>query len=202
MSDASGVSGAGTPVPLPGTPVELRFTKYDGRPHWEYDLVVIGVDAHGIWLGGRPGDLCRRIGRTIDPGVHWVTLAAHEGGWVATFNEPGGPLGAGVYVDITDGHRWSRVLTAQGRGLRMTCSDIDLDVVRRFTGECYIDDEDEFAEHQVALAYPADLVAATRATADRIYAQVCAAAEPFATVGPAWLERCRQRARTGWFAGT
>ncbi|QQR99677.1 MAG: DUF402 domain-containing protein [Austwickia sp.] len=184
-------------APAAGTPVELRFTKYDGSPHWEYDLVVLGVDAYGVWLGGRPGDLCRRIGRVIDPGVHWVTLVPAEGAWVATFNEPGGPLGAGTYVDITDQPRWVEVTTSRGPGLRMTCADLDLDVVRRFTGECYIDDEDEFADHQVRFGYPADLVAATRATADRIFAQVRGGVEPFGGVGQAWLRHCAAHSEAG-----
>jgi len=192
------VSGPLSSEPAVGTPVELRFTKYDGSPHWEYDLIVLGTDAHGLWLGGRPGDVCRRIGRTIEPGVHWVTLVPAAGAWIATFNEPGGPLGAGTYVDLTDPPTWQAVQTARGAGLRMRCADLDLDVVRRFTGECYIDDEDEFADHQVRFGYPSELVATTRATADRLFAEVCAGSEPFGSVGPAWLQRCRALNRDGW----
>lgn len=174
--------------PAAGTPAELRFTKYDGNPHWEYDLIVVGVDAYGVWLGGRPGDLCRRVGRVIDPGVHWVSLVPAAGDWVATFNQPGGALGAGTYVDITDTPRWSAVPTSRGPGLRMTAADLDLDVVHRFSGECYIDDEDEFADHQVRFGYPPELVAATRDTADRLFAQVRDGLEPFGSVGRRWLE--------------
>ena len=111
------MSGPLSSEPAVGTPVELRFTKYDGSPHWEYDLIVLGTDAHGLWLGGRPGDVCRRIGRTIEPGVHWVTLVPAAGAWIATFNEPGGPLGAGTYVDLTDPPTWQAVQTARGAGL-------------------------------------------------------------------------------------
>lgn len=187
--------------PPVGTPVELRFTKYDGSPHWEYDLVVVGVDRYGVWLGGRPGDLCRRVGRVIDPQVHWVTLIPTRGAWVATFNEPGGPLGAGVYVDITDTPRWRAATTARGPGLHITCADLDLDVVRRFSGECYIDDEDEFADHTVRFGYPLGLVATARNTADRLYERMCGGAEPFGAVGPAWLDRCRAMNVTGWPGG-
>lgn len=181
-----------------GTPVELRFRKYDGSPHWEYDVIVLGADAHGVWLGGRPGDLCRRIGRTIDPGVHWVTLIPHVGTYVATFNEPGGPLGAGIYVDLTDAPRWEPAATAKGPGWRMSCADLDLDVVRRFTGECYIDDEDEFAEHQIEFGYPPALVRQTREAADDLHARVRGGLEPFGDVGPAWLRRCRAHNAAGW----
>ena len=36
--------------------------------------------------------------------------------------------------------------------------DLDLDVVRGPTGRVWVDDEDEFAEHQVAFDYPDDVV--------------------------------------------
>ena len=34
----------------------------------------------------------------------------------------------------------------------MTAVDLDLDVIRRFDGSWFVDDEDEFAEHQVSSA--------------------------------------------------
>jgi len=37
--------------------------------------------------------------------------------------------------------------------------DLDLDVVRRLDDTVFIDDEDEFVEHQVELGYPAEIIA-------------------------------------------
>jgi protein associated with RNAse G/E len=36
--------------------------------------------------------------------------------------------------------------------------DLDLDVVRGWTGRIWVDDEDEFAEHRVHFGYPAEVV--------------------------------------------
>ncbi len=176
---------------VPGTAVALRFTKYDGSPHWRYDLLVLGTDAYGVWLGGWPGDLCAKPGRVIDPGIHWTTLIPHVGDWVATFNDPGSVLGASLYVDVTDTPRWSR----DGDGWTLAAADLDLDVTRRFTGETLIDDEDEFEENRRRWSYPSALVARSRATAHEIYAAMLAGREPFGEVGPAWLARARRVTR-------
>lgn len=180
--------------PRAGEPVALRFTKFDGSPHWQYDVHALGSDEFGVWLGGWPGDVCRRPGRELTPGVHWVTLIPHRGDWVATFNEPGGVLSSGIYVDLTTTPCWSRPYA--GPWL-LTCADVDLDVVRRWGGECFIDDEDEFAEHQVSMGYPAELVASTREGADLLLAAVREGVEPFAGVGRSWLARCVAQPRPG-----
>ncbi len=177
---------------VPGTPAALRFSKYDGSPHWQYDLLVLGTDSYGVWLGGWPGDLCAKPGRVIDPGVHWTTLIPHAGDWVATLNEPGGPLMAALYVDITDRPRWSR----DDEGWTMRAVDLDLDVIRRFTGETYIADEDEFEENAARWSYPREVVARSRATADEIYEAMLARREPFGAVGLAWLDRARSTTRS------
>ena len=51
-----------------------------------------------------------------------------------------------LYVDITTPPVWD--------GDHVTAVDLDLDVIRRFDGSWYVDDEDEFAEHQVGYGYP------------------------------------------------
>lgn len=179
-------------TPEVGTPVALRFTKYDGSPHWEFDVHVLGVDGYGVWVGGRPGDLCRRPGRVIDSEAYWATLIPHDGDWVATFNAPGGSLGSGIYVDVTSTPTWASTVLHGRPALLMTCADLDLDVVLKFDGQCYIDDEDEFAAHQVSFGYPPDLVSRTEDTAARVLAAVRAAQEPFGQVGASWLGRCRE----------
>ncbi len=178
----------------PGAAVALRFTKYDGSRHWEYDLLALGVDSSGVWLGGWPGDLCSRPGKVIDPGAHWVTLIPHLGDWVATWNAPGGVLGAALYIDVTDSPRWVRDPTGEPEWT-LAAVDLDLDVVRRFTGQAYIDDEDEFEEHRVGWGYPDGLARRARETADALLAAVLAHAEPFGEVGTAWLTRCREWTR-------
>ena len=58
-------------IHAPGTRVRCEMTKWGGRPHWEYDAVVLGEDLHGTWLGfpagttyTRPGHVVRRPSAT------------------------------------------------------------------------------------------------------------------------------------------
>ncbi len=56
-------------------------------------------------------------------------------------------------------------------------------------GHLYVDDEDEFAQHQVELGYPEEVVALAERWRDRVFAAVAAGDEPFGSVGHAWLRR-------------
>ena len=67
--------------------------------------------------------------------------------------------------------------------------DLDLDVVLLRDGTLFVDDEDEFAQHQVELAYPPEVVAMARGTADEVLAAVGNRSEPFGDVGRDWLAR-------------
>ena len=72
----------------------------------------------------------------------------------------------------------------------MTAIDLDLDVVRELDGRVWVDDEDEFAEHQVSLGYPAEVIAAARASCDRLVGLVGGGHPPYdADTKRAWFER-------------
>ena len=64
-------------------------------------------------------------------------------------------------------------------GTVVTAIDLDLDVVRLSDGEVFVDDEDEFAEHQVEFGYPAEVIAAARASGDRVHALVAGERAPY-----------------------
>jgi hypothetical protein len=83
--------------------------------------------------------------------------------------------------------------------------DLDLDVVRladpmpdhaleaavaagRTSGEIYVDDEDEFAEHQVAFGYPADVIERAQASCDEVLAAVRAGLPPYDGAHRRWLD--------------
>ena len=55
-----------------------------------------------------------------------------------------------MYVDITTAAVWAEGV--------VSCVDLDLDVVRGWTGRVWVDDEDEFAEHRVRYGYPDGVV--------------------------------------------
>ena len=90
-------------------------------------------------------------------------------------------------------------------GDTVTAVDLDLDVVRWADGRVEVLDEDEFAEHQVQLAYPAELISQARATCDWLVEAVSSRAEPFGQAGTAWLARAGSLTCSGgaarWPAG-
>ena len=67
--------------------------------------------------------------------------------------------------------------------------DLDLDVVVTREGHLYVDDEDEFAEHQVALGYPPEVIDLARRACHRgLSARIEVGAEPWRSAGLARLE--------------
>ena len=76
-----------------------------------------------------------------------------------------------------------------GDGWVVTMVDLDLDVVKRRDGSVHVDDEDEFAEHRVAMGYPPHVVANARADCARVFLAMEAGVEPFGSVGPRWLRQ-------------
>ena len=134
----------------PLDPVRVVARKWPDRPHWEHDALRLGEDAHGVWLGAPLGTYLSRPGAAFHSDQPHVTLVPREGAFVATFYGRGGSAHCDVYVDITTVPVWA--------GDTVTAVDLDLDVVRGWTGRVWVDDEDEFAAHRVQHAYPPDLV--------------------------------------------
>lgn len=173
----------------PGEPVRVAFTKWGGRPHWEYDARLLGTDEHGTWLGARAGTRLRRPGVAIDAPQHFVTLVPDAGGHVATFydelrdqvTEDGWGM-VEVYVDITTPPVWD--------GSTVRAVDLDLDVVRSRVGRTWVDDEDEFAEHRHRYGYPDDVVRAASASCDAVLSAVAARSGPYdGRCALAWISR-------------
>jgi protein associated with RNAse G/E len=158
---------------------QMRFTKWGGRLHWHYPVVSLGTDRHGWWLGGPEGTSFRRGDEEPIVRQHdYVMLVPAEGDWIATWH-----MGSEteIYVDVT---------TRPARnGDIIEAVDLDLDVIRFRDGRVMLVDEDEFAEHQVQLGYPAEVIARAQATADDLLARVSTAAEPFGRAGHDWLAR-------------
>ena len=159
--------------------MEVRFTKWGGVPHWRFVLERLGTDGYGLWLAGRTGITLRRGHEPPIQQPHdFVMLIPADGDWTACWNAG---IDIELYVDIT---------TRPEVGVdAVTMVDLDLDVIRRLDGTVAVLDEDEFAEHQVRYGYPAEIVVQARATTDAIVAALSAGAEPFSTVGTAWLDR-------------
>jgi hypothetical protein len=173
-------------IPEPGQPVHVRYTKWGDRPHWEYDQVVLGSDEHGVWTGGAAGTHMSRPGFAFDARSAFVNCFAHSSGWVATFwSDFGMSDAASVYVDITTVPVWS---AADPGPAEVVMIDLDLDVIRLFNGHLFVDDEDEFAEHQVSFGYPADVVTDAETTCAQVLTAVQRGDQPFGRYGGQGLE--------------
>ena len=155
------------------------MTKWGGRPHWEYDGVYLGTDQHGEWLGFPRGTYYAR------PGMEFVGEFDRCGArsrpaappHLAAFNDD--VAKAQIYVDMTTPPAWD--------GSVLRAVDLDLDVVRLQDGTVYLDDEDEFAEHQVTFGYPPEVVAMAERAAAEVLAAVRAGATPYDGTADAWL---------------
>lgn len=148
----------------------MVFGKWGGRPHWEYDALRLGEDGHGTWLGVPVGSHIARPGAAFTTREQQVVLVPDDG-YVATFYAPGSDTPCDVYVDITT--------VASHRPERISAVDLDLDVLRGWTGRVWVDDEDEFADHQVRFGYPVEVVDLAVRSCDAVRAAVTAAAPPF-----------------------
>jgi hypothetical protein len=166
-------------VPLePGDPIRVELTKWGDRPHWAFDGLFLGSDAHGDWLGFTAGTLMARPGMEVRPPNHQVGLVPTGGAaFLATFHGEGGDKR--TYVDMTSVPHWD--------GPVVRAVDLDLDVVEELNGTVFVDDEDEFAEHQVLFGYPPDVIALAEAARDSVLAAVTGRQAPFDGSAERWL---------------
>lgn len=170
------------------TAVRVRFTKWDGRAHWAFDMRHLGDDEHGTWLWAPVGTVLRRgTDKTVRVQAGFAKLIAPGHWWSAIWNDGGGGSDRtiDVYVDIITPAEWDEDT------VRMV--DLDLDVVRRLDGTVEIHDEDEFDEHRVAFGYPEAVVAMARTVTARLAIDVEQRVEPFGAAGDRWLEVARER---------
>jgi uncharacterized protein len=155
--------------------------KWPDRPHWEHDAVLLGTDRHGTWLGAPAGTRMTRPGAGFVTAQAQVTLVPHQAPFLATFYEPGGAVPCEVYVDVTTTATWD-----DGR---VTAVDLDLDVLRGWSGRVWVDDEDEFADHRVRYAYPPHVVRLALDSCERIHGDLEHRRPPYDGSAEGWLSR-------------
>lgn len=171
-----------------GTPVHLNFRKWDDREHWQSDGYLLGEDEYGVWLGFRAGSRHYRPGHSFNASRDHVILVPSAAGWCAMLYGDADPDRIKIYIDLSSTTTW----TAPEEGLLATLIDLDLDVIERGNGFVFIDDEDEFLDHQVVFGYPPQVIAQVRANADALLEEVRAHWPPFdnTTIGH-WLGKLR-----------
>jgi hypothetical protein len=159
-----------------GDPVRIEMEKWGGRPHWQFDALWLGTDEHGEWIGIPAGTPMSRPGMALTSRNDQVgllpspDLPGDERWWLATFHAEPNPRVL-VYVDIATPPVWD------GEVLRTV--DLDLDVVRPVDDEVFVDDEDEFAAHQVEFGYPDDVIAGATTACEGVRAAVAARMAPY-----------------------
>ena len=173
MPDPAVRSGARLPV---GARVRGRYTKWGGRRHHGADLVYLGADEHGDWLGDPAGNGWSGGPKAFTSVTDNVLLVPRDRGMTAMFYLPHPEQAFELYVDITTVPTWD--------GDLVTAVDLDLDVIRHFDGTVVVDDEDEFAEHRVSLGYPDEVAAGALAECDRVVDEVCSG-RPWSAVATA-----------------
>ncbi len=155
---------------MPGSRIVFRWRKWDGSPHWEHDCVFLGSDEWGDWFGQRAGWRSHRPGREMPAETaNVVLLPAGTSEWVATLNAPAHRTR--VYIDVAWRAGW--------REGEPAAIDMDLDVLRDDDRGTFVDDEDEWAAHQVRYGYPADVIARLEAVTARLAREVGARRAPF-----------------------
>jgi hypothetical protein len=157
---------------VPGDAVPVRFEKWGGRPHWSVDVLWLGEDEHGQWVGWPEGTVWSRPGMTFTAHGLQVGLFPRDRGFAATFYEPVADYRYRVYADVATVPSW--------RDGALTAVDLDLDVVSLFDGSVEVDDEDEFAEHQKRFGYPTRVVAEAEAECARLVTEMRSGATHFA----------------------
>jgi hypothetical protein len=155
----------------PGHRVRGQYTKWGGKRHHGADLVYLGADEHGDWLGDWVGNPWSGGPKSFVSVTDNVLFVPRGRGMTAMFYSAHPEQAFELYVDITSVPQWQEDL--------VTAVDLDLDVIRRFDGTWFVDDEDEFAEHQVSYAYPLPLVAAAEAECARVVEEIRSGAAVF-----------------------
>lgn len=147
----------------------IERRKWPQTSHYGHAGWILGEDEHGLWLELRVGSPVYRDEEVLFHGTSGgLMLVPPEDGWLAWFPEFGD---FELYVDIASGT--TRTQSS------VTMVDLDLDVIRRRDGSVELLDEDEFALHQVELAYPVQLVQHAERMADHVLRAVRSKVEPF-----------------------
>lgn len=142
----------------------------------------LAQDEWGTWLWTPPGSQAQRGLEPVQTFDHLnVKLVSPSQWWTAIWNDS---RRFDLYIDIVTPPAW--------QGNRVTMVDLDLDVIRLNSGAVVIDDEAEFAAHQVAYGYPQPVITKARRAADMIRDRIANGEEPFNEMG---RERMQQAAR-------
>ena len=163
-------------------PVTVQFLKNPDTLHWGFEASFLGEDRYGSWIAVPAGTKRWKGEDEVHPTrSNAVFCAPHEGWWHLHYNGPH-THNYSMFVDINTPPRWV------GEN-RYEMIDLDLDVGMTHDGEIIVEDEDEFAIHQVQLSYTPEMIQLARQATDEIVEALTIKAEPFFEVAESWLSR-------------
>jgi len=139
----------------PGDLVVSRNRKWDGKAHWVVPGRYLGEDIHGWWIFQGAGEFCARPGAAFYTASDALLLVPRTGEFVATFYDDSYPGDFRIYVDLATGHDWNPIKPGVWE---FHMIDMDLDVIRSTKHGVFVDDEDEFEHHRMAMGYPQQTV--------------------------------------------
>ncbi|WP_343320396.1 DUF402 domain-containing protein [Arthrobacter sp. TMP15] len=171
-------------MPVPGDIIVARNRKYDGSAHWVVPGHHLGSDEHGHWVFQGTGEFISRPGAALYTESDAILLIPHTGDWVATFFDDSHPAGVELYIDLAVEMGWHRIRDGV---VEFHMIDMDLDVIRTRDRGLYIDDQDEFADHRVTLAYPEELCLRVETACSALRTAVAAGNAPFDGRAAAWF---------------
>ena len=159
--------------------VLVHSTKYDGSLHYRYATTLVREDANLLMLYMAPG----------------TSVESYRGGGIAEqhhlqlyWSDRPYNLHVSWYADWRSRMHYVNIATpAVWSADRLSFIDLDLDVIwRSGTDEVILDDEDEFALHQVRYGYPSDLIERSRRASDEVRQLIAQRSYPFDGSLHAW----------------
>lgn len=161
--------------------VTVQFLKNPDIGHWGFEAYWLGEDEWGDWIAVPRGSKRWKGDASVRPTQSdAVFCAPRDQWWHLHYNGP--TTDFACFVDIVTPPVWV------GEN-RYEMVDLDLDVVIAQDGNVMVEDEDEFAVHQVQYGYTREMIRRAEHETRRIVAELESHREPFFDVAAGWLER-------------
>lgn len=163
-------------------PVTVQFLKNPDFIHWGFEAHWLGEDEWGDWIAVPEGATRWKGEEKMGPtDVHAVFCAPRGGWWHLHYNGSNHHTYS-HFIDIVTPPMWVS-------DNRYEMVDLDLDVAVYHDGTVEIQDEDEFAVHQVRYGYTDEMIERAVDETQRIVKALGIREEPFFNVAAGWLHR-------------
>ena len=159
--------------------ITLNSTKYDRSLHYRYNAQLVHEEPGHIRMYVMPGTRIESYRGAMLATHHSLQLYWADRSYNVHINWYSDWRPRSHYVNIASPATWP-----DGR---LHFIDLDLDVIwRAQTGEVILDDEDEFALHQVRFGYPTELIAECLRSSAEVREMIAGRVFPFDGSMYAW----------------